>query len=127
MSVRGQNKIKLEDGSSSMTDLVFLLLIFFIILSTLADQPTDVNLPDGGKPSPENKEATKIEVYADGSVKVNNLLVSEANIENAIMKTITTENNAIEIYGDIKSQYKYIYSVIEIGKKNNLRVALMSN
>ncbi len=110
-----------------MTDLVFLLLIFFIILSTMADQPTDVNLPDGGKPSAENKEATKVEVYADGSVKINNELAIEGDVETAIMNTITEENNAIEIYGDVKSQYKYIYSVIEIGKKNNLKVALMSN
>ncbi len=33
--IRSQNKIKVETNSSSMSDLVFLLLIFFMITSTL--------------------------------------------------------------------------------------------
>ena len=33
--IRSQNKIKIETNSSSMSDLVFLLLIFFMITSTL--------------------------------------------------------------------------------------------
>ncbi len=47
MSIRSSNKIKIEGGMSSMTDLVFLLLIFFIILSALAknNNTLDVNLP----------------------------------------------------------------------------------
>ncbi|MCH1614050.1 MAG: biopolymer transporter ExbD, partial [Flavobacteriales bacterium] len=35
--MRAGNKIKLEGGMSSMTDLVFLLLIFFIIISTMVN------------------------------------------------------------------------------------------
>ena len=33
--MKARNKIKMEGGMSSMTDLVFLLLIFFIIISTM--------------------------------------------------------------------------------------------
>jgi biopolymer transport protein ExbD len=33
--IRSQNKIQIESGSSSMSDLVFLLLIFFMLTSTL--------------------------------------------------------------------------------------------
>ena len=33
--IRSQNKIQIETGSSSMSDLVFLLLIFFMLTSTL--------------------------------------------------------------------------------------------
>ncbi len=33
--IRSQNQIKIESGSSSMSDLVFLLLIFFMLTSTL--------------------------------------------------------------------------------------------
>ena len=35
MNFRSENKIKMEGGMSTMTDLVFLLLIFFIVISTL--------------------------------------------------------------------------------------------
>jgi biopolymer transport protein ExbD len=33
--IKSQNQIKIETSSSSMSDLVFLLLIFFMITSTL--------------------------------------------------------------------------------------------
>lgn len=37
-----QNKIKVEGGIASMTDLVFLLLVFFIIMSTMSEKSTPV-------------------------------------------------------------------------------------
>ena len=47
MKLRGRNEIKPEFNMSSMTDVVFLLLIFFMIASTLAKQlnTIDVKLP----------------------------------------------------------------------------------
>lgn len=49
MNLGTRNKIKIEAGTASMTDLVFLLLIFFIIISlTASNNHTPVDLP---KPS----------------------------------------------------------------------------
>ena len=47
MKLKGRNQIKPEFNMSSMTDVVFLLLIFFMIASTLAKQlnTIDVKLP----------------------------------------------------------------------------------
>ena len=49
MKIKGRNQIKPEFNMSSMTDIVFLLLIFFMIASTLAKQfnTIDVKLPQG--------------------------------------------------------------------------------
>lgn len=45
MNLGQRNKISVSAGMASMTDLVFLLLIFFIILSTLAQHGHEVELP----------------------------------------------------------------------------------
>lgn len=45
MNLGQRNQISVSAGMASMTDLVFLLLIFFIILSTLAKHGHEVNLP----------------------------------------------------------------------------------
>ncbi|MDB2657592.1 biopolymer transporter ExbD [Crocinitomicaceae bacterium] len=56
MDLRSNNKIKVEGGMASMTDLVFLLLIFFIIMSLMSnntmtvDVPKDSDLPQETKP-----------------------------------------------------------------------------
>ncbi len=45
MNLGSRNKIKVEGGMSSMTDLVFLLLIFFIIMSIMSNDQTPLDLP----------------------------------------------------------------------------------
>ena len=45
MNLGQRNKISVTGNMSSMTDLVFLLLIFFIILSTLVSNGVNVELP----------------------------------------------------------------------------------
>ena len=45
MGLSSKNKIKVEGGMSSMTDLVFLLLIFFIIMSIMSNDTTPLALP----------------------------------------------------------------------------------
>ncbi len=52
MDLKPRNKVKVEAGMSSMTDLVFLLLIFFIIMSTLAVPQYNVDLPSSGVSEP---------------------------------------------------------------------------
>ncbi len=45
MNLGQRNKVSLTGNMSSMTDLVFLLLIFFVILSTLVSNGVNVDLP----------------------------------------------------------------------------------
>jgi biopolymer transport protein ExbD len=45
MDLGSRNKIRVEGGMASMTDLVFLLLIFFIIMSLMSNNQTPLDLP----------------------------------------------------------------------------------
>ena len=45
MDFRSENKVKIEGGMSTMTDLVFLLLIFFIVISTLITAGVNIDVP----------------------------------------------------------------------------------
>lgn len=57
MSLRSRNKVSVAFNMSSMTDIVFLLLIFFIILSTLVSPYSKaVNLPDGENRTPDHPQ-----------------------------------------------------------------------
>lgn len=58
MDLKPQNKVDIQGGMSSMTDLVFLLLIFFIILSTLAKSGHEVDLPESKGPINNNTPVT---------------------------------------------------------------------
>jgi biopolymer transport protein ExbD len=46
MNLRGRNKVRAEFSMASMTDIVFLLLIFFMLTSTLVTSSAlDIVLP----------------------------------------------------------------------------------
>ncbi len=60
MGIKSRNKVSVSFSMSSMTDIVFLLLIFFIILSTLVSPfGAKVDLPTG---KARTKEHPKISV-----------------------------------------------------------------
>ena len=47
MGLGSRNKVKIEGGMASMTDLVFLLLIFFIIMALMSNPQARVDVPEG--------------------------------------------------------------------------------
>ena len=86
MSLISQNKVKIEGGMSSMTDLVFLLLIFFIILSALAKNAVDVDLPEGGTTSNPKAAMASIVVKPDNTILLNNKVIQFEQLGDAVEK-----------------------------------------
>jgi biopolymer transport protein ExbD len=84
MNLRGRNKISPEFNMSSMTDIVFLLLIFFMIASTLAKQldTIEVKLPQA-KGKTENRQSIAVTInennrfFIDGKIEI--ILAVDAN------------------------------------------------
>ena len=79
MSLISQNKVKIEGGMSSMTDLVFLLLIFFIILSALAKNAVDVDLPEGGTTAEPKAAMASVVVQKDNTILMNASVFANIN------------------------------------------------
>ncbi len=65
MNIRGRNKVTPEFNFASMTDIVFLLLIFFMIASTLVTtNAIDIILPTASGKT-ENKKSTAVSIKKD--------------------------------------------------------------
>ena len=72
MNLRGRNRVSAEFNMSSMTDIVFLLLIFFMIASTtiVSNNALDLVLPKSSGKSDELKNVSvsvnsKLEYFID--------------------------------------------------------------
>tara|TARA_B100000965_G_scaffold205277_1_gene171387 strand:+ start:81 stop:467 length:387 start_codon:yes stop_codon:yes gene_type:complete len=122
--VKAENKIKIDGGMSSMTDLVFLLLIFFIIISTLVNTSHKIKLPEGsGDPS----LTSPIKVYIDAE---NNFYLNSdpkpikiSLIERSLKKEIG-DNKAIELLADKDANRASAYEIIRIAKQKALKVVI---
>lgn len=122
---------------SSMTDVIFLLLIFFMVTSTIIfPAAIDVNLPQS---SEQSSVKPLTEVYIDSD---NNLYIvpdrndSTQQMSKARMVTFTeleTElvgiqhadsTRAIALYADSIVDYGRVVKVLDIAARNNMKMVL---
>ena len=127
MNFRSENKIKIEGGMSSMTDLVFLLLIFFIVISTMITAGVNIDVPKNGGQSSNKKILTinindKNEYFLDKKKQP----ISSENIESAILKNIG-KDSIISLYGSEESSWEATVYVIDIAKQNDFKISLNGN
>ncbi len=129
-NLRSQNKVKAEGGTSAMTDLVFLLLIFFIIISTMVSNPNmKLDLPSATAPKtpPEKNEVIKVSVTNENKFYVGDegMPVTLDKLEGVIMnQVLTTGDSIVELSGDKTSNWEANINVIDVAKKNQLKLVI---
>jgi biopolymer transport protein ExbD len=91
MNLGQRNQISVSAGMASMTDLVFLLLIFFIILSTLAKHGHEVDLPTS-KGATGEKTPVILTIDKDLVYYIDKNMVNKEDVEQRLQ--IVLENKA---------------------------------
>ncbi|MEZ7875838.1 MAG: biopolymer transporter ExbD [Polaribacter sp.] len=125
MNLRGRNKINPTFNMSSMTDIVFLLLIFFMLTSTLVTvSAIDVLLPKAGGKT-ENSSSIAVSITDKSLFYIDKTKVSATDLESEILKKIGTDKQkTIIIRGDKEVPYRNIMKVIDIANRNKLKMIL---
>ncbi len=125
MALRSSNKIDAGFSLSSMTDLVFLLLIFFVIISTMVSPTTlPVDLPVSANKTKE-KPQVGVRIDAQQHFSVNNELIDPLDLEGVLqdrMSTVTVKS--ILMHVDQSVPAGVTVSVMEIAKRNQWKVIL---
>jgi len=125
MNLRGRNKVDPTFNMSSMTDIVFLLLIFFMLTSTLVTvSAIDVILPKAGGKT-ENSKSIAITITNNSLFYIDKTEVNAANLESEILSKVGVDKKkTIVIRGDKDVPYKNVMRVIDIANKNKLKMIL---
>ncbi|MDG1743221.1 MAG: biopolymer transporter ExbD [Polaribacter sp.] len=125
MNLRGRNKIDSAFNMSSMTDIVFLLLIFFMLTSTLVTvSAIDVLLPKAGGKT-ENSSSIAVTITSKSLFYIDKTKVSASSLESEIVRKVGVDKKkTIIIRGDKDVPYKNVMKVIDIANKNKLKMIL---
>lgn len=121
MAIKMRNKRSTDFSMASMSDLVFLLLIFFMLTSTLV-APNAIKLL---LPSSSSKTMAKqtITVYINESYEyfLEENKINESELESRIAAGITAENEAtIVLRSDKSVPVQYVVNVIDaVNEINN--------
>lgn len=110
---------------SSMTDIVFLLLIFFMLTSTLVTvSAIDVLLPKAGGKT-ENSSSIAVTITSKSLFYIDKTKVSASSLESEIVRKVGVDKKkTIIIRGDKDVPYKNVMKVIDIANKNKLKMIL---
>lgn len=110
---------------SSMTDIVFLLLIFFMLTSTLVTvSAIDVLLPKAGGKT-ENKTSVAVTITKASEYFIDQRKVSDTNLESALVAASGNEKQkTVVIRGDKNVPYDKVMKVIDIANRNKLKMIL---
>ncbi|MBL7954520.1 MAG: biopolymer transporter ExbD [Flavobacteriales bacterium] len=127
MRLRSSNRIDAGFSLSSMTDLVFLLLIFFVIISTMVSPTTmPVDLPISANKTKE-KPRVGVRIDADGAFSVNDIPVDPLDLEGVLqdkMAPIQDKNPSLVIHVDQRVPAGITVGVMDIAKRNNWKVII---
>ena len=125
MNLRGRNKVSPNFNMSSMTDIVFLLLIFFMLTSTLVSPNALKLLLPSSKAKTLEKQTISVSINSDIHFYINENRVDENNLEQEISNVIKdTEEPAIILHADKSVDIEHVVKVMDIAYRNEYKIVL---
>ena len=126
MNLKGRNKITPEFNMSSMTDIVFLLLIFFMIASTLTKQldTIEVKLPQA-KGKTENRSAITVTINKSKRFYVDDRLVAKSSLQAQLLSILSTsDSRVIVLRAEQNVPIEEVVYVMGIANQNSIKIVL---
>ena len=131
MAFKRTTKVLSDTAMSSMTDLVFLLLIFFLITSTLVNpNALKLLLPKRtGQVSAKPTVTVSIKDWGDDTytyhLNGSETPVQYSELEDDLVDLLQTEEDpTFSIYSDESVPIKEVVSLMNIAKRNHYKVIL---
>ena len=132
MALKRRSKISAEFSMASMTDMIFLLLIFFMLTSTVVvPNSIKVLLPQSTQQTAV-KPGTRVTITSDMQYYVAYGLekerrVSFEQITPFLQECFTREPDIyVALYADENVAYKEVIKVLNIANQNNFRMILVT-
>ncbi|MFQ3333169.1 MAG: biopolymer transport protein ExbD [Thalassomonas sp.] len=125
MGLRGRNKVTPNFNMSSMTDIVFLLLIFFMLTSTLVSPNALKLLLPSSKAKTLEKQTISISITKDIDFYINENKVTAASMEQELKLLINNEQEpAIILHTDKTVAIEHVVKVMDIAYRNKYKIVL---
>ncbi|MBW2962717.1 ExbD/TolR family protein [Mesonia aestuariivivens] len=125
MNLRGRNKVSPEFSMSSMTDIVFLLLVFFMLTSpAVTPEALDLLLPKAkGKTS--NQQNLAVSINKDLEVFINSEKINKNQLEIELQKRLRAEEDpTIILRAEQSVPIQDAVNVMDIAKRNKYKIVL---
>lgn len=131
MALKKRNRVEATFAMSSMTDLVFLLLLFFVMASTMSS-PNDIkiNLPTSRAQKATRPQVAKVTIDNLGNYfvalgKEKPVAVDPESLEGYLSAIQATDSTTyIALHADEDTYYKEIVRVLDIANEHHMKLVV---
>ena len=126
MKIIRRHRFAPEVATSSMNDIMFFLLLFFLIISTMTNPNIiKVLVPKSSETQSLNKKTIILTVTKTKDYFINNKPVKAGQLEQELLKTARgLEEPTVVLYIPRDLEIQYLVDVLKIGVKNKMKVVL---
>jgi biopolymer transport protein ExbD len=126
MKLRNKHKFSPEVSTSSMSDIMFFLMLFFLITSTLISPSViKLTLPSSKLHQTVRKTEISISINKDSKYFLNNQEIPFSMLEQSLLKEITNKDNVtVVLRCDYSIPVQELVNVLQIGTKLNVKMIL---
>lgn len=125
MALKSRNKISANFNMSSMTDIVFLLLIFFMLTSTLVSPNALKLLLPSSKAKTLEKQTISVSITKDIEYFINENSVSLNSLEQELRLLVNNEKEpGIILHTDKTVAIEHVVKVMDIAYRNKYKIVL---
>jgi biopolymer transport protein ExbD len=128
MAISQRNKVSINFSSTGMTDVVFNLLIFFMLTSTLV-HPTALKLllPKGSSQT-SAKPLTTVSITSDLHYYVEKQPVNIEDLERVLKQKLgNTPDTYISLHADKSVPFDNVVKVLNIAQSNNYKLIIATS
>lgn len=131
MALKRRNKVEATFAMSSMTDLIFLLLLFFVMASTMSS-PNDIkiNLPQSRAQKATRQVVAKVSIDNLGNYfvaigKAKPVAINPDELE-TYLTTIQQQDSTmyIALHADEDIAYKEVMRVLDIANQHKMKLVV---
>ena len=131
MSLKKRNKVEAGFAMSSMTDLIFLLLLFFVMASTMSS-PNDIkiNLPQARAKTTTKQVVAKVSIDNLGNYfvalgKQKPVQIASEDLE-MYLTGVQQQDSAmyIALHADQDIAYKEVVHVLDIANQHKMKIVI---
>ena len=126
MAIKRNKRFHAEVATSALSDIMFFLLLFFLIISTLANPNViKVPLPKSDANETTNKQHVTLTVTEDKKYFIYKEEISKDQVEaRLVAETKKLKDETVVLRIPKESQVQELVDLLGLGMKNNLKIII---
>ncbi len=126
MAIKRNKRFHVEVATSALSDIMFFLLLFFLIISTLANPNViKMDLPSADKPIKSPQQHLSVSVTSDKKFFIDKEEIPFDQLEQKLIeKTTQKGDKTVVIRIPFDMQVQSLIDVLQIGIKNDMKFVI---